>query len=104
MQECVVRKIKQPIYIKISSIRYMTDEELEDLKKIQLLEDYIETRQAEIKKYNEETGADPHTPVNGRNLTNVGLFRKYIQLYANQRTDNRKDSDYMVRHHSTQAH
>lgn len=104
MQESGGRRIKRPIYIKISSIRYMTDEEVEDLKKIQLLADYIETRQAEIKKYNEETGADPHTPVNGRNLTNVGLFRKYIQLYADQRPDIRKDMSFMVRHLSPTAH
>src|SRR5690625_5265658 len=60
MQESGGRRIKRPIYIKISSIRYMTDEEVEDLKKIQLLEDYIETRQAEIKKYNEER-SEEHT-------------------------------------------
>jgi len=104
MQESGGRRIKRPIYIKISSIRYMTDEEVEKLKKIQLLTSYIESRQTEIKQYNEETGADPETPVNGRNLTNVGLFRKYVQLYANQRPDIRKDMSFMVRQLNPTAH
>lgn len=104
MQESGGRRIKRPIYIKISSIRYMKDEELENLKKIQLLTDYIESRQAEIKRHNEETGADPENPVNGRNLTNIGLFRKYVHLYANQRPDIRKDMSFMVRQLNPTAH
>src|SRR5690606_19887072 len=65
-----------------SSIRYLKREEIEELKKIQLLKPYIEERQAEIDRYNEETGADQTMPVNGRNMTNVGLFRKYVELYT----------------------
>lgn len=97
MQESGGRRIKRPIHIKISSIRYLTDEEIQKLKKIQLLTDYIDERQAEIKSFNEETGADPDTPVNGRNLTNVGLFRKYIELYAAHRSDINKNMTFMVR-------
>src|SRR5690606_39335624 len=52
MQDSGGRRIKRPINIKISSIRYLRDEEVDELKKIQLLKPYIEKRQNEIKEYN----------------------------------------------------
>lgn len=103
MQESGGRRIKRPIYLKISSIRFLKEEEIEALKKIQLLTDYIENRQAEILEYNEKTGADPGTPVNGRHLTNVGLFRKYVELYARRNPGINKEMSFMVRQLSPTA-
>src|SRR5690606_39268433 len=97
MQESGGRRIKRPIHIKISSIRYLTDEEVEELKNIDLLRPYIEERQNEIKQFNSQNAPNRENPVNGRNLTNVGLFRKYIELYARYRPDIRKDMSFMVR-------
>lgn len=76
------RRIKRSISIKVSSIRYLEREEILELKKIQLLSSYIDGRQNEIDKYNAESGADHTMPVNGRKMTNVGLFRQYITLYT----------------------
>jgi len=97
MQESGGRRIKRPIYIKISSIRHLQNEEVDELKKIQLLQPYIENRQKEIEEYNTAKSPDREIPVNGRNLTNVGLFRKYIELYAEKRPDINKDMTFMVR-------
>lgn len=76
------RRIKRSISLKISSIRYLGSEEIEQLKKIQLLAPYINERQAEIDRYNAESGADPTMPVNGRKMTNAGLYRQYITQYT----------------------
>lgn len=97
MQEAGGRRIKRPIYLKISSIRYLKDGEIEELKKIQLLTSYIEERQQDISEYNRQYATHREIPVNGRNLTNAGLFRKYIELYAAQRPDIKKDMTFMVR-------
>lgn len=97
MQESGGRRIKRAINLKISSIRFLTKEEIEKLKKIQLLEPYIEERQAEIEKYNVETGADREMLVNGRNLTNVGLFREYVNRYIRNNPNIRKDMTILVR-------
>src|SRR5690606_3969928 len=97
MQDSGGRRIKRPINIKISSIRYLRDEEVDELKKIQLLKPYIEKRQNEIKEYNNTYAPHRDIPVNGRNLTNAGLFRKYIELYADQRPDINKNMTFMVR-------
>lgn len=91
------RRIKRPILIKISSIRYLSPEEIERLKKIQLLAPFIAERQAEIDAYNQESGADRSMPVNGRNMTNVGLFREYISRYISNMPGIHKEMTLLVR-------
>jgi len=78
------RRIKRHILIKVNSIRFLTETELEDMKKIQLVSSYIENRQREIEKYNAIHNIDKSLLVNGRNMTNFGLFRKYITQYLIQ--------------------
>lgn len=75
------RRIKRHLLIKTKSIRFLEKDELESLKKIQLITHYIETRQNEIDKYNLGNNIDKSLAINGRNLTNFGLFRKYITQY-----------------------
>src|SRR5690606_12160362 len=82
MQETGGRRIKRAIHIKISTIRYLERTEIENLKKIALLSPYIAKREEEIKKYNNENKVDEEVLVNGRRMTNVGLFRAYIKAYA----------------------
>jgi len=75
------RRIKRHILIKTSSIRFLEETELSDLKKIHLISDYIDTRKLEIDEYNFRNKVDKSIVINGRNLTNLGLFRKYITEY-----------------------
>jgi miniconductance mechanosensitive channel len=91
------RRIKRAIIIKQSSIRYIADDELVRFKKIQGISDYIDKRQEEIRKHNEEIHADRSIPVNGRNLTNAGLFRKYTEWYLNNHPGTNKKMILMVR-------
>jgi miniconductance mechanosensitive channel len=78
------RRIKRHILIKAKSIRFLTDIELVELKKIQLVSQYIETKQTEIDKFNKNHQIDKSLLINGRNMTNFGLFRKYITQYLSQ--------------------
>ena len=75
------RRIKRHILIRPNSIRFMNESELENLKKIQLISSYIVYRQEEIEKFNSKNRIDKSIAINGRNLTNFGLFRKYITQY-----------------------
>ena len=75
------RRLKRSLRIKIGSIRYLNEEEIEGLQGIELLKDYIKERHEEIKQYNATHEVDKSILVNGRNLTNVGLFRVYIERY-----------------------
>jgi len=85
------RRIKRHILIKANSIRFLADNELENLKKIQLVSTYIEKRQSEIDKFNTSRNVDKSILINGRNMTNFGLFRKYITQYLNQYPGLNKD-------------
>ena len=75
------RRIKRHILIKTSSIRFLEDSEIENLKKIEIISSYIDNRKKEIDKFNTTNTIDKSILINGRNLTNIGLFRKYITQY-----------------------
>ena len=85
------RRIKRHILIKANSIRFLNENELQELKKIQLVSDYIDLRQTEIDKYNKTHQIDKSVLINGRNMTNFGLFRKYITQYLSQYPGLNKD-------------
>ncbi len=78
------RRIKRHILIKANSIRFLDEKELQGLKKIQLVSSYIDLRQTEIDKFNKTHQVDKSVLINGRNMTNFGLFRKYITQYLSQ--------------------
>ncbi len=92
------RRIKRHILIKANSVRFVTIDETEKYKKIQLLTSYINHRHDDIEKYNSETEADKSVPVNGRNLTNLGLFRKYVSQYIENHPAINKDMTMICRH------
>lgn len=98
MQETGGRRIKRSVLIKQSSIRFIeSEEELERFKRIQDISKYIDIRYAEIQKHNEDIGADKSVAVNGRNLTNMGLFRSYINEYLRSHPEVKQDMMIMVR-------
>lgn len=78
------RRIKRHVLIKANSIRFLNENELLELKKIQLVSTYIDHRQNEINQYNKTHLIDKSFLINGRNMTNFGLFRKYITQYLSQ--------------------
>ncbi|WP_299623462.1 mechanosensitive ion channel domain-containing protein [uncultured Tenacibaculum sp.] len=78
------RRIKRAIHIKINSIHFLSEKEIEDYKNIALIQDYITEKSSEINEYNSTHNIDKSLLINGRNLTNFGVFRKYIDLYLQQ--------------------
>ncbi|MDO7742406.1 MAG: mechanosensitive ion channel family protein [Pedobacter sp.] len=98
MSQAGGRRIKRAIFIKQSTIRFIKPAELEKFKKIQSLTSYIEHRQKDIDKNNERLGIDKSLLLNGRNLTNAGLYRKYIDNYIANHSGTHKKMTMMVRH------
>ena len=97
MQASGGRRIKRSIFISSKSIHYLTNDEIENLKKIQLITAYLEGKQQELKAYNTANNIDKSILINGRNLTNLGVFRKYIQTYIEGHSGINKDMTIMVR-------
>lgn len=97
MQNSGGRRIKRSLLIKQNKIRFIADEELQRFKRIQGISSYIDERQAEIQAHNLKIGADRSVPVNGRNITNFGLFRVYVDWYLKSHPGTHKGMTMMVR-------
>ena len=91
------RRIKRAVLIKQESIKYLLEDEINKLKNIQLISSYLENKQEDIKAYNEENKINKELLLNGRNLTNIGVFRKYVDSYLKQNSAINKDMTIMVR-------
>ena len=98
MEESGGRRIKRSINIDMKSIRFLDDNLINKLRKIQVLTEYIDTRLEEIKKFNEQHKIDESMPVNGRRLTNIGTFRMYVSEYLKRHPMIKTDMTFLVRH------
>jgi len=98
MQNSGGRRIKRSILIKVNSVRFLHSDELEGFKKIQLIASYLEQRQQDIEKFNLNNNVDKSLTINGRNMTNLGIFRKYINQYLATHPGINKDMTMMCRH------
>lgn len=75
------RRIKRALNIKISSIHFLSDDEMEEFSKVQLVREHVQSRRKEIDTYNIDQHVDTSVLINGRRMTNVGVFRTYVEAY-----------------------
>ncbi len=78
------RRIQRSILIDVDTVKFLDRPMLERLKKIQLLKDYLEQKETEIREFNAERNVKENI-LNGRHLTNIGTFRRYAELYLASR-------------------
>ena len=97
MEESKGRRIKRSLLIKPSSVRFLENEEIVELKKVELIKDYLVQISSEIELYNQKENADKSMLLNGRNLTNFGVFRKYIEEYLKAHPMTNDDLTLMCR-------
>ncbi|WP_047246956.1 mechanosensitive ion channel family protein [Maribacter thermophilus] len=97
MQEAGGRRIKRALIISQKSVRFLTSEDVENLKKIQLIQPYLTTRNEQIQSYNTTNEINKELEINGRNLTNIGVFRKYVNDYLQSHSAVNKSMTLMVR-------
>jgi len=91
------RRIKRYVNIDLGSIKFCSSEMLEQFKRIQLISQYIQNRQEEILVYNKKHQVDESKLVNGRRLTNIGVFRSYVEAYLRQHPMIHKDMTFLIR-------
>lgn len=98
------RRIKRALSIKLDSVSYLSVEQVDELKKIKLISTYLETRQKDIDSFNSSNEVNKELLINGRNLTNIGVFRKYIESYIENHSATNKDMMIMVRQLAPTTH
>ena len=97
MSESGGRRIARTINIDVNTIRYCTPEMLEKYKHYSLVKDYIIQREADITEYNKANNIDTSEIMNGRQQTNIGIFRAYIKAYIHNNPKLNHNLTMMVR-------
>ena len=97
MDESNGRRIKRSLNIRMESVKNLSQDDILKMSKIQLISDYILQRSQDINTYNENHTIDKSLLINGRNLTNIGVFRKYMETFIEQHSAINKDMMIMVR-------
>jgi miniconductance mechanosensitive channel len=91
------RRIKRSVIVKTSTIKFLTKADVDRFNKIELISNYLDTQSKEVEKHNTKKNSDKSLLINGRNLTNFGVFRKYLQTYIENHSAINKDMTLMVR-------
>ena len=91
-----MRRIKRSFNIDIQTIKFVDKNLLQKLQKLELLKDYINSKEKEIEEFNEKHNTKENM-FNGRYLTNIGLFRIYCQQYIKTKPFISKESTILVR-------
>jgi miniconductance mechanosensitive channel len=83
MSEAGGRRIKRALNIDLSTVRFLTPEEVERLSRYELLREYMGAKRAELEEHaraRAAAGGDLIPEV--RRLTNLGTFRAYVYNYV----------------------
>ncbi|MBN2614963.1 MAG: mechanosensitive ion channel [Bacteroidales bacterium] len=97
MEESGGRRMKRSINIDMDSVHFVTEEELVKFRKIKVLKPYLQKKEKEIHEHNRINEIDPSVLVNGRRMTNLGIFRAYLVSYLNNREDIHSTMTFLVR-------
>ena len=83
MSEFGGRRIMRSITIDISSIKFLSIQDIENLKKIPPIKSYLDEKIKEVEMFNNDSSNDS-SQIEQRNLTNIGTFRAYVENYLRQ--------------------
>lgn len=102
MSESGGRRIKRAVYIDVTSVSFLSAQDLEQLKQTNLLQPYLQQKQADIAAHNQAEKINPNSKINGRRLTNLGTFRAYLLNYLKNHPQIHQNMTVMVRQLATQ--
>ncbi len=91
------RRIKRALLLDQNSIRFCDQSMLGRFSKMQLLKDYIEDRKKQIDEHNQNNQIDNKDRVSGRSMTNIGVFRVYVENYLKNHPMINKKMTFLVR-------
>ena len=98
MEESGGRRIKRHINIDMKSVRFCDGELLEKLGRFHLLSNYLKNKQKEIENFNKKLNIEEGDTYNGRRQTNLGVFRRYLELYLHQHPMIHDGMTFLIRH------
>lgn len=85
------RQIKRSISFNVNSFQFCNEDMLNRFEDIALIHQYIQQKRHEISIYNQNI-ENSDLDINGKNLTNIGVFRIYVDCYLKSlKTVSQKD-------------
>ena len=99
MSESGGRRIKRTIHFDMSSIHFLSDEEVDQLSRFEFLHDYLQAKRTELEVANARKVAGNDVVPDQRRLTNVGTFRAYVRHYLRNHPKIHQGMTLIVRQH-----
>ncbi len=93
MEESDGRRIMRSINIDMHSVRFLSREELQKYASSQFLKDYI----GRMLRHLDDINKNKQTVLDERQLTNIGLFRSYMEAWLEANQEINTDMTHMVR-------
>ncbi len=97
MEESGGRRIKRAVYIDMASIRFCDGAMLSRFEKFESIRGYVKGKEFEIAEYNKNKNLSEDDVISRRRQTNVGIFRKYLEVYLHNHPMIRQDMTFLVR-------
>ena len=89
-------KGKVVLRFNINSFKFLDAETLERLAKVNLIKDYLEQKKSEMAEERKLID-NPELLINGRQLTNIGVFREYVFNYLKNNRNIDQEGTILVR-------
>ena len=97
MEESGGRRIKRSVSIDTGSIKFCDAAMLSRFEKFLLICDYEKQKEEEVREFNKSKKISDEDVISGRRQTNVGIFRKYLEVYLRQHPMVNQDMTFLVR-------
>ena len=97
MEESGGRRIKRAVSIDMTTIKLCDSAMLNRFEKFLLIRDYVREKEKEVREYNKKHNISDEDTISGRRQTNVGVFRRYLEVYLQQHQKVNHDLTFMVR-------
>lgn len=97
MEESGGRRIKRSILIDVNTIKFCDVEMLSRFEKFDLIREYVIEKEKELREYNKQRKVSDDDYISGRHQTNVGIFRRYLEVYLHQHPKVHQHMTFLVR-------
>jgi miniconductance mechanosensitive channel len=97
MEESGGRRIKRAVLIDMGSIKFCDAAMLNRFERFDLIREYVKQKEAEVSEYNRKKNISDEDRISGRRQTNVGIFRKYLEVYLRQHPMINLEMTFLVR-------
>lgn len=97
MSDAGGRRIKRALLLDQASVRFLDAGERARLRRIALIDGYLDRQREELEAFNARLAAAGKDPVNNRRATNLGTFRAYVTAYLRSHPGVHQEMTLMVR-------